>query len=59
MLRVLIIGAGFMGQTHASIYNSMEEVKLVGIVDKNKEKGVKFAKEYNCIYSEDLSDTFN
>ena len=42
MLRVLIIGAGFMGQTHASIYNSMEEVKLVGIVDKNKEKGEKF-----------------
>ena len=59
MLRVLIIGAGFMGQTHASIYNSMEEVKLVGIVDKNKVKGEKFAKEYNCIYSEDLLDTFN
>ena len=59
MLRVLIIGAGFMGQTHASIYNSMDEVELVGIVDKDREKGEKFAKEYNCIYSEDLLDTFN
>ena len=59
MLRVLIIGAGFMGQTHASIYNSMDEVELVGIVDKDKEKGEKFAKEYNCAYSEDLLDTFN
>ena len=38
MLRVLIIGAGFMGQTHASIYNRMDEVELVGIVDKDKGK---------------------
>ena len=54
MLRVIIVGAGFMGQTHASIYKSMEEVELFAIVDKNKERAAKFANDYNCLYSEDL-----
>ena len=53
MLRVIIVGAGFMGQTHASIYKSMEEVELFAIVDKNKERAAKFANDYNCLYSED------
>ena len=54
MLRVIIVGAGFMGQTHASIYKSMEEIELLAIVDKNKERAAKFANDYNCLYSEDL-----
>ena len=55
MLRVIIVGAGFMGQTHASIYKSMEEIELLAIVDKNKERAAKFANDYNCLYSEDLA----
>jgi UDP-N-acetylglucosamine 3-dehydrogenase len=45
MLSILIIGAGTMGTAHARSYQAMENVKLVGIVDINKQKAYKLAKE--------------
>ncbi|MCM3717721.1 Gfo/Idh/MocA family protein [Fictibacillus phosphorivorans] len=38
MLNVLVIGAGTMGSTHGDALSKMENVSLVGIVDKNLEK---------------------
>ncbi|MED3793688.1 Gfo/Idh/MocA family oxidoreductase [Niallia alba] len=38
MLKALVIGAGTMGSTHSVAYTTMEDVQLVGIVDKNFEK---------------------
>ena len=33
MIKVGVIGVGSMGQHHARIYSSMNEVKLIGITD--------------------------
>ncbi|MCB5240004.1 Gfo/Idh/MocA family oxidoreductase [Niallia alba] len=43
MLKALVIGAGTMGSTHSAAYSTMEDVQLVGIVDKNLEKAKELA----------------
>jgi predicted dehydrogenase len=35
-LRVGVVGAGYLGKFHAEKYARMDNVDLVGIVDKNK-----------------------
>lgn len=36
-LRVAIIGFGFMGQMHAKVYQALEKVEIVGIVDTSSQ----------------------
>lgn len=43
MLRVGIVGAGFMGQMHANVYSYLPNVKLVGVADIVREKAEKLA----------------
>jgi len=52
MVKVIIVGSGFMGQTHGAAYKNMEQVQVVAICDKNVEKGVKFSEEFFCTYYE-------
>src|SRR4051812_44184684 len=47
MFHVLVIGAGTMGGVHAEAYAAMDNVKLVGIVDIQKEKVDTLAKKLN------------
>ncbi|RKY02307.1 MAG: hypothetical protein DRP54_02040 [Spirochaetes bacterium] len=46
MVKIGIIGAGFIGDVHAQAYNRIENAQLVGIVNRTREKGEKFAEKY-------------
>jgi predicted dehydrogenase len=49
MLRVGIVGAGFMGQMHANVYSYLPGVKLVGVADILQEKAEKIANEKGAV----------
>jgi predicted dehydrogenase len=38
MIRIGLVGLGFMGQQHFSIYQNMEQVELVAVCDKDPER---------------------
>jgi len=54
MLKVGILGAGFMGQTHAQAYKNIDGVELVAVADTNKEKAAEFGKKYNARVYDDV-----
>jgi len=47
-LKVLIIGAGFMGDCHAKAYLNIGNIKIAGIVEKNHSKALQFSESYQC-----------
>ncbi|RRD94185.1 gfo/Idh/MocA family oxidoreductase [Clostridiales bacterium COT073_COT-073] len=61
MIKVAIIGAGFMGGVHANAYSQMDsgKVKVMAICDKNQEAGEKFAQTYGCRYFNDFDAMIN
>lgn len=54
MVKIAMIGAGFMGRTHAQIYVKAQNAEIVGLCDKNRELGEKFAEEFQCAYFEEI-----
>lgn len=54
MVKIIIVGAGFMGQTHGTAYKNMEQAQVVAICDKNIEKGMEFSEGFSCAYYEGL-----
>lgn len=60
MLRIGILGTGFIGSAHAAAYKQIEGVTLVAVADLNEEAGKKLAAEQNCGYyadAEQMMDT--
>ena len=55
MVRIVIIGAGFMGQTHAHCYRHIANAQLVGICDTDDQKAKPFCDELSCAYYDDFS----
>jgi UDP-N-acetylglucosamine 3-dehydrogenase len=55
LIKVGVVGLGFMGSAHARVYSQLEECDLVGICDSNREKR-HIAKTYNCKFFEDFKD---
>ncbi|MCX7705909.1 MAG: Gfo/Idh/MocA family oxidoreductase [bacterium] len=49
MVRVAIIGAGFMGSMHAEVYSQLPNVKIAAIVDQRGEKAKSLAEKYGAI----------
>ncbi|MCM8777115.1 MAG: Gfo/Idh/MocA family oxidoreductase [Candidatus Omnitrophica bacterium] len=49
MVKVGIIGAGFMGSMHATVYNQLPDVKIVGIADIRGEKAKSLATKFKSI----------
>lgn len=47
MLNVGLVGCGFMGSMHASVYATLETANLVGVFDLNPEKGAAFAEKHS------------
>lgn len=50
MVRVAVIGAGFMGRTHAAHYAAMPNAHLAGICDVDEKRGRAIAAQYGCPY---------
>ena len=50
-LKVLVIGCGNMGASHARAYNKLDEFELVGIVDRKREAVDAFNKSVNGNYA--------
>jgi len=48
MLKVGILGAGFMGGTHAQAYSLLPDVQIVGISSRSAEKARKLADQYGA-----------
>ncbi|MCQ1535112.1 Gfo/Idh/MocA family oxidoreductase [Methanosarcina sp. KYL-1] len=46
MIRVGVIGTGYMGENHVRIYSEMEDVKLFGISDPNVSRARELADRY-------------
>lgn len=56
MVRVGILGTGFMGQTHAEIYQQLQDVEILGVTDTQAEKGKKLAQKLGCKYYQNPDD---
>jgi len=53
MLKVGIIGAGFMGETHSNVYASLPETQLVAVADVQVKKAEKLASSHRAkVYSD-------
>lgn len=46
MIKVAVLGLGYMGQSHARIFSSLGDVNLVAICDKDIEKANKLSRQY-------------
>lgn len=56
MVKIALVGAGFIGQTHANCYKKIENVDVVAVVDKVEEKGKKLAKELNASFYNHINE---
>ncbi|MFO7928105.1 MAG: Gfo/Idh/MocA family oxidoreductase [Candidatus Humimicrobiaceae bacterium] len=55
-VKVGIIGAGFMGETHASAYKENKDAEITAIVDKVKEKGQKLSSKFGAKFYSDIDE---
>ena len=46
-IKVAVIGVGYLGEHHARIYSSMNDVVLVGVVDANQARADEIAAKYS------------
>lgn len=53
MLRVAVLGAGFMGGTHARAYAALDDVQVVGVSSRSLEKARRLADEVGAEASTD------
>ena len=56
MIRVGLLGGGFMGETHASVYKKMAGVKLTAVADRNQRKGIHLAARFGAKYFSDYQE---
>ncbi|NLJ40087.1 MAG: Gfo/Idh/MocA family oxidoreductase [Clostridiales bacterium] len=50
MLKVGLIGSGFIGEDHAEAIAGSDKVELAAVVNRSEESGRKLADKYNCKY---------
>lgn len=48
MVRIGLVGCGFMGRMHASVYGSLPNAELVAVADRRSDVVQKFAAEFDC-----------
>lgn len=54
MVKIAVIGAGFMGRTHAEAYSRIELAQVAAVCDRDKALGEKFAEDFGCSFYEDF-----
>lgn len=55
-VKVIIWGAGKMGQLHAQIYEKIEGAKIAFVVEKDQEKARAFAERFRCRWAVDIEE---
>jgi predicted dehydrogenase len=58
MLKVGVIGCGFMGKMHSSVYKMLPNVEFVGVFDADPERGNALATESQVRFFDDLNALF-
>lgn len=58
MVRVGVVGVGYLGQHHARVYSEIPGVELVGVVDINRERAQEVARRYATTPFFDYRDLF-
>lgn len=48
MLKVGLVGCGFMGRMHANVYGALDGASLVGAWDHRPERAAKYCEEFGC-----------
>lgn len=59
MIKVAIIGAGFMGKMHAEVYQNLNKAKLIAIADSDLEKAQLLADKYKATAYSSLEELIN
>ena len=59
MVRVGLVGCGFMGQMHATVYGQLKDAELVGVFDSSSERGQPFADKHGTRFFSDFDSLAN
>jgi UDP-N-acetylglucosamine 3-dehydrogenase len=59
MLKVGLIGPGFIGQIHLQAYEKIENMRVVAISEGNEEAGKQTAERFGCAYYRSAEDMLN
>lgn len=54
MLNVGVIGVGHLGRIHAKLWSEVEDVRLIGVFDEDRERSAAVAQEVGCAAFHDL-----
>lgn len=55
-IRVAVVGCGEFGRHHARVYREMQNVELVGVLDKDRERAAQIAQEFQTSAFQTLED---
>jgi predicted dehydrogenase len=55
-IKMGVIGVGHLGQHHARVYDNLQGVDLVGVVDTDETQGRKISRRHNTNFYNDLDD---
>ena len=55
-VRAGVIGVGIMGERHCRVYSSLRHVRLIGIADRDRNRGQAVAANYEARYFEDYQE---
>lgn len=55
MVRVGILGAGFMGRVHAECYARLEDVMIVAVASRSRDRAEQLAREYGARTTDDVA----
>ncbi len=58
MIKVSVIGTGYMGFNHVRIFSQTDDCKVVGVCDADKVKGENVAKRFNCKFYGDYKEMY-
>ena len=54
MVKIAIVGTGYISNVHIDSYEMIENAEIVGIISRFDQKGKKIAKQYNTNYYNNL-----
>ncbi|MEW6419391.1 MAG: Gfo/Idh/MocA family oxidoreductase [Nitrospirota bacterium] len=59
LVKVGVIGVGYLGQHHARLYSEIEDTELTAVVDIDRKRADEFAEKYGCEAYYDYRDILN